>query len=145
DDVGIVAADFPDPTQRAAVMQRLAEVLNVPTSLLAPAEQQSAESQFSFVPLATNVPENVAFAIEERHLDLPGVHVQLQPTREYTLGASAAPILGYVGRISDPQFRRLQDDAVHRYSADDMIGQNGIEAAYEAQLRGGPGQEQMEV
>jgi penicillin-binding protein 2 len=143
--VGIVDADFPDPTQRAAVLQRLAELLNVAPTRLVPAEQQSAEAQFTFVPLATNVPENVAFTIEERHLDLPGVHVQLQPTREYTLGTSAAPIIGYVGRITDPQFRRLEDDPVHRYSADDLIGQSGIEAAYEAQLRGEPGQEQMEV
>src|SRR5262249_5069484 len=125
--------------------RRLAEILNVSLTTLLPAEQQSAASQFEFIPLATNVPENIAFTIEERHLDLPGVHVQLQPTREYTLAASAAPVLGYVGRISDAQYRRLQDDAVHRYNVDDIVGQNGIEKAYESQLRGAPGQEQMEV
>ncbi len=143
--VGIIAADFPDPSQKDSVLQRLADILGVPVSQLATAGNQSVVSQFAFVPLASNVPENVAFTIEERHLELPGVHVQLQPIREYTLGATTAPILGYVGRISDAQYQRLQDDSVHHYSANDVLGQNGIERAYEAQLRGSPGQEQMEV
>ena len=102
--IGIVEADFPEPSQRATILLRLAGILGVPPGQLESAGNHTALSQFAFVPLASNVPENVAFTIEERHLEFPGVHVQLQPIRDYTLGSITAPILGYVGRISDAQY-----------------------------------------
>jgi penicillin-binding protein 2 len=143
--VGMVPADLPDAATRAAVLQRLAELLNVPAAQLNQIANAAAASPFEFVALATNVPENVAYAIDERHRDLPGVTIQLDPTREYPLGPSAAAIVGYVGRITDLQYQRLKDDTAHHYTPDDVIGQNGLERTFEAQLRGEPGQEQMEV
>ena len=143
--VGYVPADLPDPAQRTIVLQRLSEILKVdPASILASATA-SAESPFTFVGLAQNVPEPQAFSVQERHRDLPGVSVQLDPIREYTLGPATAPILGYVGRISEAEYGRLKDDAVHRYVPTDVIGQTGLERTFESQLRGTPGQEQMEV
>jgi penicillin-binding protein 2 len=144
-DVGFVPADLPDPAQRAAVFGRLAIILNVNVSQLIPQESIVPESPFTFVELSPNVPEPIAFAVEERHRDLPGISVRLEPIREYTLGSAAASILGYVGRISEAEYGRLRDDDVHRYSPSDVIGQVGIERTFESQLRGTPGLEQMEV
>lgn len=143
--VGIVPADLPDATQRAAVLKRLAEILNVKPSDLSLTDVQSAASEFTFQTLQSNIPENLAFAVEERHRDLPGVQIRLLPIRDYPFGSAAAPILGYVGRISEAEYSRLKDDTIHRYSAEDFIGQVGIERTFESQLRGSPGQEQMEV
>ena len=143
--VGIVGADLPTGSERVKVLQRLAGLLGVSADKLVTQAQATTDTQFAFVPLATNVPQQIAFAVEERHLDLPGVHVQLDPIREYTMGSVMAPILGYVGRITDAQYQRLKDDPVQRYSPQDTIGQVGIERTFEAQLRGKPGQEQMEV
>src|SRR5579883_1850880 len=143
--VGIVGADLPSGEARVQVLQRLADLLGSPADKLIQQAQSANETQFTFVPLATNVSQQVAFEVEERHLDLPGVHVQIEPIREYTLGAVMAPILGYVGRISDAQYQRLKDDPTQRYSPQDTIGQVGIERTFETQLRGQPGQEQMEV
>ncbi|HLZ10194.1 MAG TPA: hypothetical protein VKT80_16505, partial [Chloroflexota bacterium] len=143
--VGFVPADLPDPAQRAIVFNRLATILNVDVAQLTPQETAVPESPFTFVELSRNVPEPIAFAVEERHRDLPGISVRLEPIREYTLGSAAASVLGYVGRISEAEYSRLKDDAIHRYSASDAIGQAGIERTFESQLRGTPGQEQMEV
>lgn len=147
-DVGFVPADLPDPAERTAVIQRLAEVLGVaPDGLLQKESQaaQQAASPFDFVTLAESIPEEVAFTVEERHRDLPGINLRLQPTRDYVDGALTAPFLGYIGRISSAQYDRLKDDSVHRYTRDDVIGQAGLERTFETQLRGEPGQEQMEV
>jgi penicillin-binding protein 2 len=143
--VGFVPADLPDASQRTVVFARLATILNVDVTQLIPKEAVIPESPFAFVELSANVPEPIAFAVEERHRDLPGVSVRLEPIREYTLGSAAASILGYVGRISEAEYGRLKDDEVHRYSTRDVIGQAGIERTFESQLRGTPGEEQMEV
>ncbi len=143
--VGMIPADMPDPSARDAVLLRLSQILGVPVAQLNQAVAQDGGSPFSFITLALNVPETVAFQIEERHRELPGIHVQLDPTREYVLGPSAAAFLGYIGRISDTQYQRLKDDAVHKYSPDDVIGETGLERTFESLLRGEPGAEQMEV
>jgi penicillin-binding protein 2 len=143
--VGIVPADLPNGTARQDVYRRIAGVLGLPLSQVVHDVQADPSNQFNFIPLKDNVPQEIAFELEERHRELPGVHVEPQPIREYTLGSMTAPILGYVGRISDAQYQRLKDDPVHRYSRNDKIGQIGIERTFESQLRGTPGQEQMEV
>jgi penicillin-binding protein 2 len=143
--VGIVPADLPDPTLRTEVLARLASLLGVNVSDFNLGDVPNAASDFTFRTLRSNVPENLAFAVEERHRDLPGVQVRLLPIRDYPLGPAAAPILGYVGRISEAEYSRLKDDSIHRYAQDDFIGQTGIERTFESQLRGSPGEEQMEV
>jgi len=143
--VGFVPADLPTGSARAAVLQRLADILGMPPAQLDRDVQDDPTNEFTFTPVKDNLPQAVAFQIEERHLDLPGVQVQPQPIRDYTMGAITAPILGFVGRISSDQYDRLKDDPVHRYRPVDTIGQVGIELAFENELRGTPGQEQMEV
>lgn len=143
--VGIVPADLPVGDAREEVYAKLATILGLSVSQIAKEIQSDPSNQFTFIPLKDNVPQATAFELEERHRELPGVHVQPQPIREYLLGSITAPILGYVGRISNEQYQRLKDDSVHRYSRTDSIGQAGIEYTFESQLRGAPGQEQMEV
>ncbi|HEX5416736.1 MAG TPA: hypothetical protein VFZ25_13785, partial [Chloroflexota bacterium] len=128
-DVGFVPADLPDAAQRTEVIRRLAGVLNVAPDTLLQREAQASQleaSPFDFVTLAESIPEDVAFTVEERHLDLPGINLRLRPTRDYVDGALTAPFLGYIGRISSAQYDRLKDDSVHRYTRDDIIGQAGL-------------------
>lgn len=143
--IGFVPADLPDSTTRATVLKRLADIVNVPVAKLQAASEKGSGSPFNFVTLVESVPQATAFQIEERHREVPGVQIRLLPVRDYPFGPITAPILGYVGRISQDQYLRLKDDSVHRYSQDDVIGQTGIERTFEAQLRGAPGEEQMEV
>src|SRR5262249_4439680 len=142
--IGIVPADFASPDQRAMVLGRLADLLGVPVEQLSRKAQFSAETQFTFIPLASGVSQDTAFVIEERHRDLPGVHVELQPIRDYPFGLVAAPVIGYVGRITDAEYQRLKDDSTHRYAKEDVIGQAGLERTFESELRGAPGEKQME-
>lgn len=143
--VGVVPADLPTGKERQVVLERLAGLVGVPVSKIVSDMSSENSNEFTFIPVKDSVSQDLAFKIEERHRALPGVHVLPQPIREYTLGAVAAPILGFVGRITNEQYQRLKDDTAHRYSPIDSIGQVGVEQAFESVLRGTPGQEQMEV
>lgn len=63
--------------------------------------------------------------------DIPGVAVTAVPTRSYTLGPAFAPLLGYIGKVTDeeiaanPQISRL-----------DETGKAGLEKQYNSTLQG---------
>ena len=76
---------------------------------------------------------NVDFAKVQDYLDeFPGFYVLARTTRAYTTPA-LANALGYVSEISK---RQLDGDTTRIYKQGDYIGQSGIEAYYEEQLRG---------
>ena len=70
---------------------------------------------------------------EERNLGVSGIRVSQNPAREYTYGAFAAHILGYVGK-PDNQDEHLAIDGTPY----ETVGRHGIEAIMDAQLQGQP-------
>jgi len=76
---------------------------------------------------------NTDFArVQDRLDEFPGFYIQARTTRAYS-SASLANALGYVSEINKDQ---LSNDKSGIYRQGDYIGQSGIEAYYEAQLRG---------
>ena len=81
-------------------------------------------------------------AIEERREDFPAVSTRFAAVRDYPQGVSAAHVLGYLGPISrqetsQAQYAGVQDSA--------LVGRSGVEASYDAALRGHDGVEQLLV
>ena len=76
---------------------------------------------------------NEEFAqVQDRLDEFPGFYIQARTTRAYTVPA-LANALGYVSEISKEE---LKNDASGIYKQGDYVGQSGIEAFYEEQLRG---------
>ncbi|MCW5912232.1 MAG: peptidoglycan glycosyltransferase [Cyclobacteriaceae bacterium] len=76
---------------------------------------------------------NIDFARIQDYLDeFPGFYAQARTTRAYQ-SPSLANALGYVSEISKENLAR---DASGIYRQGDYVGQSGIEAFYEEQLRG---------
>ncbi|MFM7856409.1 MAG: peptidoglycan glycosyltransferase, partial [Flammeovirgaceae bacterium] len=76
---------------------------------------------------------NEDFAKAQDHLDeFPGFYIEARTTRAYTTHGMANA-LGYVSEITKGQLDRDQSNS---YRQGDYIGQSGIEAFYEEQLRG---------
>ena len=71
---------------------------------------------------------------EERNLGVTGIRIAQNPAREYTYGAFASHILGYVGTPLK-QTESLASDGTPY----ETIGRHGIEAIMDAQLQGEPG------
>ena len=84
--------------------------------------------------------EVARFAVNQ-HL-FNGFHLNARLQRHYPLGAEMVHVVGYVGRISEDDMRRIDKNA---YRGTDYIGKLGIEARYERTLMGQAGYEQVET
>ncbi|HJQ83127.1 MAG TPA: penicillin-binding protein 2, partial [Candidatus Binatia bacterium] len=80
-------------------------------------------------------------ALEAHQLDLPGVSLQVGPKRYYPDGPLAAHLLGYVGEVSEAEL----NDGARGYRPGDLLGKAGLEKAWDTELHGTPGGEQVEV
>ncbi|HBZ14940.1 penicillin-binding protein 2 [Pantoea sp. NPDC088449] len=75
-----------------------------------------------------------------------GVTVDTYQDREYPYGADLAHVLGYVSKINDNDYKRLNAQGLgENYAADHNIGKQGIEGYYEALLHGKTGYQEVEV
>ncbi|MFA7665978.1 MAG: penicillin-binding protein 2 [Burkholderiaceae bacterium] len=75
-----------------------------------------------------------------------GVEIRARLFRHYPLGDTAAHVLGYIGRISVDDLRRLDANGqLSNYAGTTHIGKIGVELSYEDALHGRPGTEEVEV
>jgi penicillin-binding protein 2 len=73
--------------------------------------------------------------VEEYSFEFQGVYTVARPQRRYYYGETASQILGWFNEISPAEYRKLWP----RYKLGDIIGRDGIELAYEDQLKGTDG------
>ncbi|WP_229802950.1 penicillin-binding protein 2 [Planobispora rosea] len=92
-----------------------------------------AGSPYQPIPVAEAVDERLALQVVERSAEFPGVIAELRPVRDYPHGDLAAHLLGYLA----PDGRSPGGTA--------PVGRDGLEAAYEAELRGTPGSRRIVV
>jgi len=138
--VRIKPADLPFG-QREDVAKRLAGLLAIdPADILATIDTAPG-SRYDLVRVAQDVPEATARLVSESASQLPGVQVVVETRREYADGPLLAHILGYTAAIDGGTLEKLRPDG---YLADDMIGKTGLEATYEAALRGTFGKQLVE-
>ena len=85
--------------------------------------------------------EEVArFAVNQHRLQ--GIDLRARLQRHYPLGPELVHVVGYVGRISEADLKRIDTT---RYRGTDYIGKLGIEAHYESDLLGQVGHEEVET
>ncbi len=76
----------------------------------------------------------------------PGVELKARWVREYPQGETAAHVLGFVGRISEDDLKRLDEKGkLGNYRGTDIIGKKGIEKTWEEALHGQTGMEEVEI
>ena len=90
--------------------------------------------------LERDVDWNAVVALETQQLELPGISLQVGPRRMYPHEQLASHLLGYVGEVSTSEL-----ESKPGYRMGDLIGKFGAEKAWEAQLRGVAGGQQIEV
>ncbi|MFH8135433.1 penicillin-binding protein 2 [Pantoea osteomyelitidis] len=75
-----------------------------------------------------------------------GVTVDTYQDRQYPYGADLAHVVGYVSKINDNDYKRLNEaGTAENYAADHNIGKQGIEGYYESLLHGKTGYQEVEV
>jgi len=96
--------------------------------------------------LKIDVPMEIVAVIAERRMELPGVLIEVQPIRNYLHGNFASHILGYLGEgtVADWVEEHWQQYGYY-YRAGELVGQAGLELAWEPFLRGKDGGIQVEI
>jgi penicillin-binding protein 2 len=103
-------------------------------------------SPYQPIPVAQNVSETIALQILENKSSFPGVTADIQPVIQYVqpVGTAAAQLLGYLQPITAQELQQ-QHIPVTGFSGDDLVGQAGLEAQYDKQLRGTTGLDKVAV
>jgi penicillin-binding protein 2 len=157
--VQISPPDLPkSPRAQRVMFRRLAGILqmsttpkrcNVPgvgTRSLAPipcdVAKQLAILPYANVTIKTDVRPAVQYYIAERGNQFAGVEVQQIYLRNYPLHRLAAQLFGTVGPINALE---VKQKAYRGISQNSIIGQSGLEAAYDHFLRGKDGADRVQV
>jgi penicillin-binding protein 2 len=118
-----------------AQLQRLARLAHVPMwKLLARVKRSLRRDPFAPAIVLPDVTRDVAFYVEERVSSFRGVEVTDVPNRWYPLGAFGSEFLGLLGQVSPHE---LHERAYRQARAGQIVGQSGVEAAYDRLLNGG--------
>jgi penicillin-binding protein 2 len=88
-------------------------------------------------PVLPNLNDTQIARFEEQYPGGLGVDLDLQPVRTYPFGMTAAHLLGYV--LRDDSSKEGEDAYPFNYYMPDYRGQVGVEAGFDAQLRGHAG------
>lgn len=132
------------PDGGRAVLERLARALGRPYQEIADRARLCAKdvprpcwpgSPYQPITVADDVSVRTALWIAERQDEFPGVSTALRPVRTYPLGSAAAHVLGYLQPPSpdDPE------------GGPDLVGRDGLEAEYDADLAGRTGIREVAV
>jgi penicillin-binding protein 2 len=103
---------------------------------------------FESVPVRTRLSDDEVARFTVQRFRFPGVEIQARLFRQYPLGEVAAHVIGYIGRISQSDAKKIdemEDSANANYNGTDYIGKEGLEKSYEKELHGTTGYEEVEV
>lgn len=101
-----------------------------------------AKASHSVIPVVIerNIDLEVVSRFYEQKIFLPGVDILPDISRTYPHADITAHVLGYCGEITKSQLKRSENRKMG-----DVIGQAGIEAIYDDQLRGVDGEQRVRV
>ena len=95
---------------------------------------------FEPVPVKLQLTEEELARFAARRHEFPGVEIRPRLTRYYPLGVSSVHAIGYVGAISEEDQKTLNIDD---YAGTTLTGKTGVERAYESELHGSAGFQQL--
>jgi len=105
-------------------------------------DQVAAAEPYGPVLLADDLQVPQVARLSELLDALPGVDLEVEPIRDYPMGAMGSHIFGFVGQINEQEYDALKHQG---YSPNDVIGKDGLESQYDRLLRGAPGGQRIVV
>jgi penicillin-binding protein 2 len=121
-------------------LRRLTRILGVPLADVTAEIEKHGGDLVTPVTVKEAASRSEVFFLLEHQAEFPGMTIENTYIRRYPHGSLAAHILGYVGEISEEQLKERKG-----YKLGDRIGQAGIEASFDKELRGTAGVVQRRV
>jgi penicillin-binding protein 2 len=107
---------------------------------------QEESKNFESLPIRTRLTEEEVARFAVNHYRFPGFEIKARLFRSYPQGEVASHAIGYIGRINDADVQRIDEAGLTaNYKGTDHIGKLGLEGAYEKELHGVTGSEQVEI
>jgi penicillin-binding protein 2 len=107
---------------------------------------QEESKNFESLPIRTRLTEEEVARFAVNRYRFPGFEIKARLFRSYPQGEVASHAIGYIGRINDADVKRIDEAGLAtNYKGTDHIGKLGIEGAYEKELHGLTGSEQVEI
>lgn len=137
-----ITAIYSEVNKHPAVLPKLAQMLGVDFKKLKSKFEQAKSKPGLPVPIYVGASLELGTRIAEASDDLPGIGVDTVPMRYYPDTTSFTHILGYVRIPDDKDVDRIK--ALGRDPAQ-YVGKGGVERAFETELMGVEGGEQVET
>lgn len=112
-------------------IEKISELTGVSVDYINKSLEASYVKDDTFVPVKKIVDSNIT--LKEQLLEIPGVMINKEGARVYSLGEEAAHLIGYVQTINSEE---LEQNEGKGYTTTSLIGKTGLEKAYEETLRG---------
>lgn len=102
--------------------------------------------RFESIPIRTRLTDSEVARFAVQAFRFPGVEIRARLFRNYPFKKYAAHTLGYIGRISSRDEKRIEDrEQTNNYRGTVYIGKDGLESQYEEVLHGTTGFEEVET
>lgn len=135
-------ATLEDVAEPAVLARRLGSLLKLEEKTLLAQLDKARQTGLHQVRLKNHLSWEEMALVETYQAELPGVYILVAGRREYPHKSLASHTLGYLGEITEAQ---LKSGRLPAYKMGDDLGRCGIEAAWEAYLRGKRGSRRIEV
>jgi penicillin-binding protein 2 len=103
---------------------------------------------FESLPIRTKLSDEEVARFMAQRFRFAGVDVKARLFRHYPMGEVGSHLLGYIGRINQAEKKAIEDwddDRQSNYKGTEYIGKLGLEQAYEQELHGTAGYEEVET
>jgi penicillin-binding protein 2 len=101
---------------------------------------------FESIPIRTHLNEIEAAKFAVNRYRFPGVELKSRLYRHYPQGKLGTHAIGYISRINERDLKQLKDsNVISNYKGTDHVGKGGVEQAYESELHGITGFQQVEI
>jgi penicillin-binding protein 2 len=101
---------------------------------------------FASLPIRTRLNDQEVARFAVNKFRFVGVDIRARLFRHYPNGEVASHVLGYIGRLTQADLDRLDNEGVAaNYTGSDFIGKAGLEGRYERALHGTTGFEEVET
>jgi penicillin-binding protein 2 len=103
---------------------------------------------FESLPIRTKLSDEEVARFTAQRFRFPGVEIKARLFRSYPLGEVGSHLIGYIGRINQAEKKAMDEwdeEDTANYRGTEFIGKLGLEQAYEKELHGLTGFEQVET
>ena len=101
---------------------------------------------FESLPIRTRLTDEEVARFAAQRFRFPGVDIKARLFRNYPNGELGSHVIGYIGRINQAEKEVIDESDEHgNYRGTDYIGKLGVEQAFEQQLHGTTGVDQVET